>query len=201
MFHSLLVFRTKGELMLERWYSETAHHRETYVAATLGATRKEWDGATVQRVAVVQGVTAVFFRLGDLAFVLSGERDYDELVCGEALRCIVELVIAQCESGKEGVNENEFLAMHDRISLAVDHVIRHGILEHTGGPALAALLNSAPETLTAAALQQRELERVSVPACALPTLVSKVGKQPKTALKAPERARATSTILVKAAKK
>jgi hypothetical protein len=200
MFHSLLVFRTKGELLLERWYS-AATQREAFVAAVLQATRREWEGATVQRVAVVLGVTAVFFRLGDLVFVLSGERDYDELVAGEALRCIVELVIAQCESSKEGVNENEFLAMHDRISLAVDHVVRHGVLEHTGGPPLAALLNAAPETVTTAALQQRELERVSVPACALPTMVAKQGKQPKASPKAPDRPRATSTILVKSSKK
>ena len=199
MFHSLLVFRTKGELLLERWYAAAAD-RESFAVAVLATTRKEWEGATVQRVAVVQGVTAVFFRLGDLAFVLSGERDYDELVTGEALRYIVELVIAQCSDGKEGVNENEFLAVHDRISLAVDHVIRHGLLEHAAGPPLAALLNGTPETATAASMQQRELERVSVPSCALPTLTAKASKQPKPGPKAADRPRVTSTIVVKGKK-
>lgn len=197
-FHSFLMFRTKGDVLLERMY-EAGVSRDAFVESVVQATRRDWEGATVQRVAIVAGATAVFFRLGDLVFVLSGVRDYEELVIGETLRCLVELVIAQCDS-KEGVNENEFLAQHDRISLLLDHVIRDGLLEHTGGACLSALLAAAPETVTTAVLQQRELERVSVPGHVLPTLVAKAGKQPRPG-KLPERPRVNSTVLVKGTKK
>ena len=156
MFHSLFVLRTKGDVLLERYYV-AANGRDVFLAALLDQTRKEWDASTSERVAVVaRDVVSVFYRLGDLVFILSGVQDYDELVVGETLRSLVELILAQCEN----VNENEFLAQHDRFSMLVDTMIRHGILEHTSGPVLSVFLNGTlPESVSIQTIQQhRELE-------------------------------------------
>ena len=208
----------KGDVLLERFYVG-AEGRDVFLSALLEQTRKDWEEASVQRVAAVAaGVVSVFFRLGDLVFVLSGVEDYDELVVAETLRALAELVAAQCEN----LNENEFLAQHDRFSLMFDTVIRHGMLEHTSGPALSVLLNGAPcEALNMQSIQQhKELEvcfvcffffffffistfftwqRVSVPSCVLPKLEPKASaKQPGKNAKAPvPQPRPVSSIVVK----
>jgi hypothetical protein len=147
--------------------------------------------------------------------------EYDELVLGEALRGVCELVAAQCEQ----VSENEFLGQHERFALLLDTALRHGQLQHLAGPALALLVSGAPpEPLSIAAIQQqRELEvlffcfvllslfsfaffsfslslaqkRVSVPGHVLAKLEPKSSaKQPKANPKAAER-RPVSTVVVK----
>lgn len=199
-FHSLFVVSAAnhGEVLLQRVY-EAAASGSDCVEALVAATLADWTdvGSLLRVAAVLPGTVTVYSRVGDLVFLLSGSGDYDELVCGETVRSLMELVVAQCNG-----TENDFLAQHDRISLLVDHVIRHGVLEHTGGPCLAAMINGATEPVTAAAARasDRELERVSVAGYALPTLVVKGGK-PMSAATTRERPRVNSTVVVAAPKK
>ena len=168
MFHSFVVLRVKGgEALLTRFYLQDDREKQDAFLQSLRSL--DVPDASVQRVAMVGRrplKTVVSLALSGLAFFLSGVDDYDELVCGEVLRAMVELILEQCE---REFGENEFLAQFDRISLLVDHVIRHGIVEHTSQPVLHALVSLTPSTVRPEVLKS-ELERVSVPAASLSPL-------------------------------
>jgi hypothetical protein len=134
----------------------------------------------VQRVAIVGSTTVVFCSFGGLGLFLSAgeESDYDEMVCGETLRVLCELIVAQCD---KDVSENEFLAQYDRISLLVDHVIRHGVLEQTNPQILSAIVNLNLGSVSKKALDEPQLQRVSVPNYSVPALQKKGKSAPNKA--------------------
>ena len=172
MIHSLFVLRAQGESVLfERIYDLNLKHenKARFVQDVVSLTKKDWnDGSSTLRVALV-GLekTVVFCQLNTLVFFICGTKEYDELILGEALQFILELVVNQCD---KGVTEGEFLAQYDRIGLMVDHVIRHGQLQQTNKEVLSALINLAPEKVSASTLQKNQLEKVSVPSFSVPSL-------------------------------
>jgi hypothetical protein len=172
MIHALLVARQFGkDILFERLYEEhSVAERSALVRDVFQATAEEWEGASapgVQRVAIVgKGRPVVYVHWADLTFYVVGSGDYDELVLSECLSALLELLSRLCV---KGLSESELLANHERISLLVDSVIRHGQLEHTDKDIVQALVAGEPQKVALVMLERSELLTVSCPAYSAPS--------------------------------
>ena len=179
MFHSLVIVKAQSqELLLGRFYGP-GEDQESFVDRLRSLDASEAGG--VQRVALVedggQVVPVVYQSLGGLVFFLGGEGEAcDELLCAEVLHALMDNIVAQCD---RELGEDELLAQFDRITLVVDHMIRHGKLEHTDRKLVAAMVNLDPGSVNAEMLAHESLELVSNPNASVPVLKSGKTRAPK----------------------